>query len=41
MCKHAENHGLVRAKTASPRKGSKGKNKIHENLKRAKPEGNQ
>ncbi|TRZ21536.1 hypothetical protein HGM15179_005587, partial [Zosterops borbonicus] len=38
MCKHAENCGLVRAKTATPRKGSKGKNKIHENLKRAKPE---
>ncbi|XP_032931113.1 transcriptional repressor CTCFL [Catharus ustulatus] len=38
MCKHAENCGLVRAKTATPRKGSKGKNKIHENPKRAKPE---
>ncbi|KAM4891536.1 LOW QUALITY PROTEIN: transcriptional repressor CTCFL [Sylvia borin] len=38
MCKHAENCGLVRAKTATPRKGSKGKNKLHENPKRAKPE---
>ncbi|XP_038015043.1 transcriptional repressor CTCFL isoform X3 [Motacilla alba alba] len=38
MCKHAENCGLVRAKTATPRKGSKSKNKIHENPKRAKPE---
>lgn len=41
MCKHAENCGLVRAKAAIPRKGSKCKNKIHENPKRAKPEGNQ
>ncbi|XP_053849111.1 transcriptional repressor CTCFL isoform X3 [Vidua macroura] len=39
MCKRAENCGLVRAKTATPRKGSKGKNKIHENPKCAKPEG--
>ncbi|XP_064247484.1 transcriptional repressor CTCFL isoform X2 [Passer domesticus] len=38
ICKHAENCGLVKAKTATPRKGSKGKNKIHENPKRAKPE---
>ncbi|XP_053849113.1 transcriptional repressor CTCFL isoform X5 [Vidua macroura] len=38
MCKRAENCGLVRAKTATPRKGSKGKNKIHENPKCAKPE---
>ncbi|XP_063260985.1 transcriptional repressor CTCFL [Prinia subflava] len=38
MCKHAENCGLVRAKTATPRKRSKSKNKIHENPKRAKPE---
>ncbi|CAN8191460.1 unnamed protein product [Coccothraustes coccothraustes] len=37
MCKHAKNCGLERAKTATPRKGSKGKNKIHENPKRAKP----
>lgn len=41
MCKHAENCGLVGAKTATPRKGSKGKSKIHENPKRVKPEGNQ
>ncbi|XP_058706643.1 transcriptional repressor CTCFL isoform X1 [Poecile atricapillus] len=38
MCKHAENCGLVRAKTATSRKGSKGKNKIHEHPKRANPE---
>ncbi|XP_017590217.1 PREDICTED: transcriptional repressor CTCFL isoform X2 [Corvus brachyrhynchos] len=38
MCKHAENCGLVRAKTATPRKRSKGKNKIHENPKCVKPE---
>ncbi|XP_077643195.1 transcriptional repressor CTCFL [Lonchura striata] len=38
MCKRAENCGLVRAKTATPRKGSKGKNKIPENPKHAKPE---
>ncbi|KAM3664318.1 LOW QUALITY PROTEIN: transcriptional repressor CTCFL [Ammospiza maritima maritima] len=38
ICKHAENRGLVRAKTATPRKGRKGKNKIHENPKCAKAE---
>ncbi|KAM7004944.1 LOW QUALITY PROTEIN: transcriptional repressor CTCFL [Passerculus sandwichensis] len=38
ICKHAENRGLVRAKTATPRKGKKGKNKIHENPKCAKAE---
>ncbi|XP_076208215.1 transcriptional repressor CTCFL isoform X7 [Aptenodytes patagonicus] len=38
MHKHAENCGLVRAKTATPRKRSKGKNKTHENPKRVKQE---
>ncbi|KAM6378686.1 LOW QUALITY PROTEIN: transcriptional repressor CTCFL [Pluvialis apricaria] len=38
MHKHAENCGLARAKTATPRKRSKGKNKTHENQKRAKQE---
>ncbi|XP_075624960.1 transcriptional repressor CTCFL [Balearica regulorum gibbericeps] len=38
MHKHAENCGLVRAKPATPRKRSKGKNKIHENSKRVKQE---
>nr|XP_030144579.3 transcriptional repressor CTCFL isoform X1 [Taeniopygia guttata] len=37
-CKRAENCGLVREKTATPRKGRKGKNKIPENPKHAKPE---
>ncbi|KAM6053145.1 transcriptional repressor CTCFL isoform 2-T5 [Theristicus caerulescens] len=38
MHKHAENCGLVRAKTTTPRKRSKGKNKTHENPKRVKQE---
>ncbi|XP_054701986.1 transcriptional repressor CTCFL isoform X1 [Grus americana] len=38
MHKHAENCGLVRAKPATPRKRSKGKNKIHENSKRVNQE---
>ncbi|XP_032838399.2 transcriptional repressor CTCFL isoform X2 [Tyto alba] len=38
MHKHAENCGLVRAKTATPRKRSKGKNKTRENPKRVKQE---
>lgn len=41
MHKHAENCGLARAKTATPRKRNKGKNKTHENPKRVKQEGNQ
>ncbi|CAM9564304.1 unnamed protein product [Bubo scandiacus] len=35
---HAENCGLVRAKTATPRKRSKGKNKTRENPKRVEQE---
>ncbi|PKK25158.1 CCCTC-binding factor (zinc finger protein)-like, transcript variant X2 [Columba livia] len=38
MHKHAENCGLARAKTATPRKRNKGKNKTHENPKRVKQE---
>ncbi|KAM9260593.1 LOW QUALITY PROTEIN: transcriptional repressor CTCFL [Cariama cristata] len=38
MHKHAENCGLVRAKTATPRKRSKGKCKTHENPKCVKRE---
>ncbi|XP_063206352.1 uncharacterized protein LOC134522531 isoform X3 [Chroicocephalus ridibundus] len=38
MHKHAENCGLVRAKTAAPRKRSKGKNETHENPNRVKEE---
>ncbi|XP_071671668.1 transcriptional repressor CTCFL isoform X1 [Patagioenas fasciata] len=38
MHKHAENCGLVRAKTATPRNRNKGKNKTHENPKRVKQE---
>lgn len=41
MCKYAEDYGLVRAKTATPRKRSKGRRKKCENLKRVKQEGNQ
>nr|XP_009932224.1 PREDICTED: transcriptional repressor CTCFL [Opisthocomus hoazin] len=38
MHKHAENCGLVRAKTATPRKRSKGKNKAPENPEHVKQE---
>ncbi|KAK4812894.1 hypothetical protein QYF61_027288 [Mycteria americana] len=38
MHKHAENCGFVRAKTATPRKRRKDKNKTHENPKRVKQE---
>ncbi|KAM6298821.1 transcriptional repressor CTCFL [Aegotheles albertisi] len=38
MHKHAENCGLVRAKTTTPRKRSKGRNKTHEEPKRVKQE---
>ncbi|KAM6113085.1 transcriptional repressor CTCFL [Pterocles gutturalis] len=38
MHKHAENCGLVKAKTATPRKRSKGESKTHENPKHVKQE---
>lgn len=41
MHKHAETCGLVRAKTATPRRRSKDKNKPHENQKHVKQQGNQ
>lgn len=41
MHKHPENCGLVRAKTATPRKRSKDRRKESENEKHAKQKGNQ
>lgn len=41
MHKHPENCGLVRAKTATPRKRSKDRRKESENEKHDKQEGNQ